>query len=117
MECNYTVKCQEIYKDLKAGRVARCDRCIRHIRQAKPAGIKRARSSNRIPKSKKNRQDYEDSTDDEDYDIAVAGVMKVSSFTLGTGVTQWRNSRILLFLGKISRKNSMNVSSIMIANL
>lgn len=76
MECGYQVKCEEIYKDLKAGRVARCDRCIRNLR-LKPFGIKRKRSTNVFPSSKKKRQSYEDSTDDEDYDIAVAGVMKV----------------------------------------
>ena len=80
VECKYNVKGEEIYKDLKAGRVARCDRCIRHIRQSTPAGIKRKRSSNGLPKGKKKRQEYEDSTDDEDYDIAVAGVMKVRAF-------------------------------------
>lgn len=82
MECNYKVRGEEIYKDLKAGRVPHCDRCIRNIRQAKPAGIKRKRSSGGIQKSKKMRKEYEDSTDDEDYDIAVAGVMKVRSHVL-----------------------------------
>lgn len=43
----------------------------------KPFGIKRKRSTNGLSTSKKKRQSYEDSTDDEDYDIAVAGVMKV----------------------------------------
>lgn len=82
MECNYKVRGEEIYKDLKAGRVARCDRCIRNIRQAKPAGIKRKRSSGGLPKGKKMRREFEDSTDDEDYDIAVAGVMKVRLYVL-----------------------------------
>lgn len=77
VECKYKVRGEEIYKDLKAGKIARCDRCIRHIRQAKPAGIKRKRSSNGMLSSKKKRDEFEDSTDDEDYDIAVAGVMKV----------------------------------------
>lgn len=77
VECKYKVRGEEIYRDLKAGKIARCDRCIRHTRQAKPAGIKRKRSSNGMLSSKKKRDQYEDSTDDEDYDIAVAGVMKV----------------------------------------
>ncbi|KAL8736214.1 MAG: hypothetical protein Q9166_000369 [cf. Caloplaca sp. 2 TL-2023] len=75
VECGYRVKSEEIHKDLKAGRVARCDRCIRTLR-LKPVGIKRKRSTNGLSTSKKKRQSYEDSTDDEDYDIAVAGVMK-----------------------------------------
>ena len=75
IECRYKVRCEEIYEELKAGRVARCDRCIRSIRQAKP-GFKRKRTSNGSSGSRKKRQSFEDSTDDEDDDIAVAGVMK-----------------------------------------
>ena len=72
------MRCEAIYQDLKAGKVARCDRCIRSIRQAKPPGLKRKRSSNGSSSGsrKRQRQSYEDSTDDEDADIAVAGVMK-----------------------------------------
>lgn len=76
VECKYKVNCDAIYKDLRAGRVARCDRCIQHIRKTHPKSLKRKRSHAGIPKAKKKRQDYEDSTDEEDYDIAVAGVMK-----------------------------------------
>ena len=75
VECKYKVKGEEIYKDLKAGRVARCDRCIRHLRQSRPKGIKRKRSNGALL-GKKRRQEYEDSSDEEDFDIAVAGVMK-----------------------------------------
>ena len=75
IECKYKVKCEEIYKEMKAGRVARCDRCIRSMRQVKP-GFKRKRSFNGSSGSRKRRQSYEDSTDDEDDDIALAGVMK-----------------------------------------
>ena len=82
VECNYKVRGEEIYRDLKAGRVPRCDRCIRNLRQAKPAGIKRKRSSGGLPKSKKGRKEYEDSTDEENYEIAVAGVMKVRFYFL-----------------------------------
>lgn len=84
VECGYRVKGEEIFKDLKAGRVARCDLCARMLRQIRPSGIKRKRSKNGLPTSKKNRQSYEDSTDDEEYDIAVAGVMKVDYFDRGS---------------------------------
>jgi len=77
VECKHKVKCEVIYKDLKAGRVARCDRCIQHIRKGNVGGVKRKRSLAGHVKSKKKREIYEDSTDEEDYDIAVAGVMKV----------------------------------------
>ena len=66
---------------MKAGRVARCDRCIRQLREAKVSGTKRKRGLNSSFGSKKKRRDYEDSTDDEGYDIAVAGVMKVRWFS------------------------------------
>ncbi|KAL6717818.1 NAD-dependent histone deacetylase sir2 [Lecanora helva] len=74
LECKHKVPCKDIYYDLKAGKVARCDNCIKRLRQVQP-GMKRKRSSNG-PLPPKKRQSYEDSTDDEDDDIAVAGVMK-----------------------------------------
>lgn len=80
IQCKYKVPCEKIYYDLKAGKVARCDNCIKILRQAK-SGLKRKRSSNGSSKSRKIRQSYEDSTDDEDDDIAVAGVMKVGCMT------------------------------------
>ncbi|KAI4245479.1 MAG: hypothetical protein L6R40_002540 [Gallowayella cf. fulva] len=94
VECGYQVKCEEIYKDLKAGRVARCDRCIRNLR-LKPFGIKRKRSTNVFPSSKKKRQSYEDSTDDEDYDIAVAGVMKPDITFFGEDLPQTFHDRLI----------------------
>ncbi|KAI4290465.1 MAG: hypothetical protein L6R35_000287 [Caloplaca aegaea] len=96
VECGYRVKCKEIYNDLKAGRVARCDRCVRTLRQAKPFGIKRKRSLNGVPLSKKKRQSYEDSTDDEeDYDIAVAGVMKPDITFFGEDLPETFHDRLV----------------------
>lgn len=95
VECKYLVKGEEIYKDLKAGRVARCDRCIRSLRQAKPFGIKRKRSTNGVPSSKKKRQSYEDSTDDEEYDIAVAGVMKPDITFFGEDLPERFHDRLV----------------------
>ncbi|KAL8666573.1 MAG: hypothetical protein Q9202_001371 [Teloschistes flavicans] len=68
VECEYQVKGEEIFDDIKAGRIPRCDRCIRTLRQYKPFGIKRKRSTNGLAMSKKKRQNYEDSTDEEEYD-------------------------------------------------
>ena len=76
IECKYKVPCEKIYNELKAGKVARCDNCLQKIRQVNP-GMKRKRISNGSLQPKKKRQSYEDSTDDEDYCISVAGVMKV----------------------------------------
>ena len=75
--CKYRVKCEEIYKDLKAGRVAKCERCMRRSVRGHPRlGLKRKRSTNGSKPRK--RQDYEDSTDDEDDNDAAIGVMKVN---------------------------------------
>ncbi|KAL8898545.1 MAG: hypothetical protein Q9207_006642 [Kuettlingeria erythrocarpa] len=95
VECGYRVKCEEIYKDLKAGRVARCDRCVRMLRQAKPFGIKRKRSMSGFAPNKKKRQSYEDSTDDEDYDIAVAGVMKPDITFFGEDLPETFHDRLV----------------------
>ena len=94
IECKYRVKCEEIYKDLKAGKVARCDRCIRSIRQAKPV-LKRKRSSNGSSGPRKKKQSYEDSTDDEDDDIAVAGVMKPDITFFGEDLPATFHNRLM----------------------
>ncbi|KAI4120642.1 MAG: hypothetical protein LQ338_006866 [Usnochroma carphineum] len=95
VECNYRVRGEEIYRDLKAGRVARCDRCVRTLRQAKPFGIKRKRSMNGTISNKKKRQSYEDSTDDEEYDIAVAGVMKPDITFFGEDLPETFHDRLV----------------------
>ena len=94
IECKHRVKCEEIYRELKAGRVARCDRCIRSIREAKP-GLKRKRSSNGSTIPRKKRQSYEDSTDDEDDDIAVAGVMKPDITFFGEDLPATFHNRLM----------------------
>ncbi|KAI4164040.1 MAG: hypothetical protein LQ342_002275 [Letrouitia transgressa] len=77
LECDYKVKGETIFTELKAGQVAKCDRCIRQLRQVKPAGLKRKRSNIALSTGRKKRPDYEDSTEDEDdYEIPLAGVMK-----------------------------------------
>ena len=79
LECKYKVKCEEIYKEIKAGQVARCGRCIRRLQPDRPSGMKRKRSANGKSHSRQRRKgDHEDSTDDDDYDTSAAGVMKVN---------------------------------------
>lgn len=78
IKCKNQVNGEVIYKDLKAGRVARCEKCIKQLRQSNATDLKRKRSSNSTTHSKsRKREKYEDSSDNEDYDIAVAGIMKV----------------------------------------
>ena len=76
-KCRVNVPGSVIETDLKAGRVPRCQSCARQLAQVRPAGMKRKRSSNGVTKSRK-KSDYEDSTEDDDeYEIAGAGIMKV----------------------------------------
>ncbi|CAF9934336.1 MAG: NAD-dependent histone deacetylase sir2 [Heterodermia speciosa] len=101
LECAYQVPCSAIYTDLKSGRVARCDRCVQSLRQAKPTGggIKRKRSYGGLPPKshKKKREDYEDSTDeDEDYEVAVAGVMKPDITFFGEDLPDAFSQRLTL---------------------
>ena len=85
-DCQYRVKGEELFEDLKAGKVARCAACAARIRRDLPLGLKRKRSWNKVLSKTKRKPDYEDSTDEEDYGLAVAGVMKVG-FTCSPGTT------------------------------
>ncbi len=77
-ECRYQVPGEEIFKDLQAGRIARCERCIQNLRQSKSSGMKRVRSSNGGSHSRSRKRDtYADSSDDERYEVKEAGIMKV----------------------------------------
>lgn len=120
LECKYKVKGEEIFKDMKIGRIARCDQCIRHLRQLRPAGLKRKRNSNGASRSKRNRKNYEDSTDSEDYDVMAAGVMKVVlsphlTAKISVLLNLREQSRILLSSEKVSHKPSTTALSNMIA--
>ena len=74
LECRHNVQGDVIYDDIKAGRIPRCTRCIRQLREINANGMKRKRSANG---THKKRESYEDSTDDDDYEVVLAGIMKV----------------------------------------
>ncbi|MCJ1356595.1 MAG: NAD-dependent histone deacetylase sir2 [Icmadophila ericetorum] len=76
IECKYKVNGEEIYPDLRAGRVARCPRCTQQLRSSRAPHLKRKRSSNSSGSNKKRREDYEDSPEEEESNIPEAGVMK-----------------------------------------
>ncbi|MCJ1479479.1 NAD-dependent histone deacetylase sir2 [Lambiella insularis] len=95
LECRYKVKCEEIYDDLKAGKVARCARCIRRLAPDRPTGMKRKRSANGKSHSKQRRKgDYDDSTDEDDYDITAAGIMKPDITFFGEGLPAGFHERL-----------------------
>ena len=84
-QCGFKVKGNTIHDEIKAGKVPRCMACTRRVQQIKPLGLKRKRSANYVHKSKK-RHEYEDSTsEEEDQEAEIAGVMKVRKQMLTLG--------------------------------
>jgi NAD-dependent histone deacetylase SIR2 len=78
IECKYRIKGEEIYEEVKAGKVPRCDRCKRRLaRSGESVGMKRKRSANGKSHSKPRRKGEYDSSGEEEYDVTAAGVMKV----------------------------------------
>ncbi|CAG9943892.1 unnamed protein product [Clonostachys rosea f. rosea IK726] len=74
IKCGYKVNGESIFPDIKAGIIPRCTRCVQSLR-APGKSVKRKRSAG--PEKKKNRwSDREDSSDESEYDIPDAGVMK-----------------------------------------
>ncbi|CAI7665451.1 unnamed protein product [Penicillium pancosmium] len=75
VKCEHKVSGDAIFGEIKAGNVPECNAC-RQIIEAdalKPQGLKRKRSSNG---GQKDRKEFEDSSDEEDYEIPTPGVMK-----------------------------------------
>ena len=88
-ECGYQCSGEEIYDEIKAGKIARCTACSQRIeRDRRPSGgllqIKRKLSTSNgrsNSKRRKRREEYEDNTSDEEADLSapnvvLAGVMK-----------------------------------------
>ncbi|MCJ1387526.1 NAD-dependent histone deacetylase sir2 [Xylographa bjoerkii] len=97
LECKYKVKCEEIYKEIKAGQVARCGRCIRRLQPDRASGMKRKRSANGKSHSRQRRKgDHEDSTDEDDYDTAAAGVMKPDITFFGESLPSGFHDRLVV---------------------
>ncbi|KAL8959507.1 MAG: hypothetical protein Q9183_005621 [Haloplaca sp. 2 TL-2023] len=66
------------------------------LRQMAPSGVKRKRSTSGLSMSKKRRQSYEDSTDEEEeYDVAVAGVMKPDITFFGEDLPETFHKRLV----------------------
>ena len=74
-KCKYQVPGETIFADIKADRIPRCDRCTANLRLMRASGsMKRKRSQNGL--DKKRKRYGADSSDDDDYDIPEAGIMK-----------------------------------------
>lgn len=75
VKCGFKVPGDSIYDEIKAGKVPECSACRDTIATLGPPGLKRKRSSTGV---QKDRKDFEDSSDEDDYEIPTPGVMKVS---------------------------------------
>ncbi|KAJ5168272.1 NAD-dependent protein deacetylase h.t1.c1 [Penicillium canariense] len=75
VKCNIKVPGDAIFSDIKEGNIPECTACHEAIAQEalRPQGLKRKRSSNG---QQKDRKEYEDSSDEDDYEIPTPGVMK-----------------------------------------
>ncbi|KAI9851453.1 MAG: NAD-dependent histone deacetylase sir2 [Thelocarpon superellum] len=78
VKCRYQVKGEEIYPELKDGKVAQCSRCLQELLDTKNAGVKRKRTTatSKTGREKSGWQSEGDGSDDGDYDVPQAGVMK-----------------------------------------
>ncbi|TVY75652.1 NAD-dependent protein deacetylase hst1 [Lachnellula suecica] len=77
IRCKHQVEGVQIYPDIRAKRIPRCDKCIASLRNLKvPNGMKRKRSQNGTDKKRRRFDSNSDSEDEEDFDIPEAGVMK-----------------------------------------
>ncbi|OJD20251.1 hypothetical protein ACJ73_08416 [Blastomyces percursus] len=75
VKCQYQVPGEQIFEHVRKGALPECTAC-KELLTARPCGMKRKRSSNGSQAKDRRRQDFDDSSDDEDYDIPTPGVMK-----------------------------------------
>ncbi|KAJ4131627.1 NAD-dependent histone deacetylase sir2 [Fusarium equiseti] len=71
VQCGYKCEGEKIFPEIKADKIPRCPRCIQTLRPAGPPKRKRSAGS-----EKKRRRWDADSSDESEYDIPEAGVMK-----------------------------------------
>ncbi|KAF4978780.1 hypothetical protein FZEAL_4894 [Fusarium zealandicum] len=73
VQCGYQTQGEDIFADIKADKIPRCPRCIQTLR-ATGGAPKRKRSAGMD--KKRRRWSADDSSDESEYDIPSAGVMK-----------------------------------------
>lgn len=74
IQCNYQVQGEEIFPDIKAGKIPRCPRCIQKLNP--PGGRTKRKRSAGPGGSRRRRGRGEDDSEESEYDIPQAGVMK-----------------------------------------
>lgn len=73
VQCGYKMQGEKIFPEIKADKIPRCPRCIQTLRAA-GGTVKRKRSAGL--EKKRRRWSADESSDDSEYDIPTAGVMK-----------------------------------------
>jgi NAD-dependent histone deacetylase SIR2 len=80
VKCKHQVPGQDIFPDIRAGLIPKCLKCIESLKSLSvPGGMKRKRSKNGSSKKRthsKNRNEFSDSSDEQDYEIPQPGIMK-----------------------------------------
>ncbi|KAF6807214.1 histone deacetylase [Colletotrichum sojae] len=72
VQCGFKCVGDEIFPDIKAGKIPRCPRCVQNLRPNGSTKRKRSAGTER----KRRRFSSDDSTSDSEYDIPSVGVMK-----------------------------------------
>ncbi|KAI8294119.1 NAD-dependent protein deacetylase hst1 [Colletotrichum sp. SAR11_240] len=72
VQCGFKCVGDDIFPDIKAGKIPRCPRCIQNLRPNGSTKRKRSAGTER----KRRRFSSDDSTTDDEYDMPSAGVMK-----------------------------------------
>ncbi|KAG5299621.1 chromatin regulatory protein sir2 [Histoplasma capsulatum G186AR] len=75
IKCKYQVPGEQIFEHVRKGALPECAAC-KDLLAAQPCGMKRKRSSNGSIKKSRKREDFDDSSEGEDYEIPTPGVMK-----------------------------------------
>ncbi|KAH7161405.1 DHS-like NAD/FAD-binding domain-containing protein [Dactylonectria macrodidyma] len=73
IQCGFKMQGEKIFPDIKADKIPRCPRCIQTLRAA-GGTVKRKRSAGL--EKKRRRWSADESSDDSEYDIPTAGIMK-----------------------------------------
>ncbi|KAK7421504.1 NAD-dependent histone deacetylase sir2 [Neonectria magnoliae] len=73
VQCGYKMAGEKIFPEIKADKIPRCPRCIQTLRAA-GGNVKRKRSAG--AEKKRRRWSAEESSDESEYDMPTAGVMK-----------------------------------------
>ena len=76
IQCGFQIQGEKIFPDIKAGNIPRCPRCVQGLRAAVSAGPAKRKRSGAPDKKRRRWGAGDDSSDDSEFDIPQAGVLK-----------------------------------------